>query len=730
MNLQFDHRSETASALGPEGWKALSNPASIALVGASGRSSSVSFTPRFLETNAELGYKGDIFLINPNRDTILGRKCWTDIRSLPVSPELVVINLPGEKVLPAVHEAIGCGARALMIHSGGFGERGEAGLLRERELQRACAEAGVAALGPNCLGLVSLTTGVSLSSFKIPPAVKKGSVALISQSGSVAVMLMQVAGRHGISFAASTGNEAVTTTEDLIEHAIADPATKLIVCFIEALRRPQSLFGLAERAHRAGKPIVVLKAGLTEKGGEVSRGHTGALAGSGAIYRQAFEQAGVILVDDFDELAQTVELLMTVRSAPAGLRVAMLGTSGGELGNVTDLCEELGVDLPAFCAETLAKLQEWLVLPDDVPARNPVDVGTGFNFSGTYEERMRGAIRIVADDPAIDLVTVVQGFHRDSEDIRFSLNREMMNAAAREAALIDKPVAVLSCQSGRLDEEVMAEIRAAPLPALEGAREGLKALRHLDRHATFRRRQASPVATVDVSAAADLPPFWKNGLVPQSELFAGLGKAGLRITRCMTVHGPTEATAAARELGGRVVMKIDTPRVIHKSDVGGVALGVTPETAADRFTALTNCISPPVGSEPGEGVFVAEELRNGVEFYVGAKRDATFGTVVVLGMGGRLLELMDRTAPLVVPFGEADVLRAIEKSGAARFLDGFRGGPRADLAALAGLVSRVGAYAQWLGDRLEVLDLNPVIVTEDYPGGCVADARLILRKGE
>jgi acyl-CoA synthetase (NDP forming) len=730
LNVQIPPRDNSGIALTQEGWKALSNPASIALVGASGRSSSVSFTPRFLETNAGLGYRGDIYLINPNRDTILDRKCWRDLSSLPVSPELVIISLPDEKVLPAVHEAIACGARAMMIHSGGFGERGEAGLLRERELQRACGEAGVAALGPNCLGLMNLTTGVSLSSFKLSPGLNKGSVALISQSGSVAGILMHVAGRHGVSFVASTGNEAVTTAEDLIEYAIADPATKLIVCFIEALRRPHALFALAERAHRAGKPIVVLKAGLTEKGGEVSRGHTGALAGSGAIYRQAFEQAGVILVEDFDELAQTVELLATIKSAPRGCRVGMLGTSGGELGNITDLCEELGVELPPFSADTLAGLQDWLVLPKDVRPRNPVDVGTGFNFAGSYEERMRGAIRVVAADPSVDLVVVMQGFHREGENLQFSLNREMMNAAARESASIDKPVAVLACQSGRLDEEVVAEVRTASVPALEGAREGLRALRHLDRYRRFLSRRSIPAAAPAVPGAPDVPQPWENGLVPQAGLFRHLEAAGLPVTRFGLARSADEAEKIARNLGGRVVMKIDTPRVVHKSDIGGVALGVTPQTAAERFAKLKDCISPPLGSEPGEAVFVAEELAGGVEFYVGAKRDATFGTVVVLGMGGRLLEILGQTAPLVFPFSEDDVSRAIEKSGAAKFLSGFRGAPKADLAMLARLVRHVGAYALSFGERLEVLDLNPVIITAEHPGGCIADARLILDKGE
>jgi acyl-CoA synthetase (NDP forming) len=726
LNVPFTSDKDDAAAVCRRAWSALSNPASMALVGASGRASSVSFTSRFLQTNEELGYKGEIYLINPNRDEILGRKCYRDLASLPAAPELVIINLPDEKVLPAVREAIARGAKALMIHSGGFAERGAAGVERERELKRLCAEAGIAALGPNCLGLINLTDGVSLSSFKLSPTLVRGSVALISQSGSVAGILMNVAGRHGVSFAASTGNEAVTTTEDLIEQAVEDPATRLIVCFIEALRQPDRLFDLASRAHAEGKPIIVLKAGLTEKGGEVSRGHTGALAGSGAIYRQAFEQAGVILVEDFDELAQTVELMATIRGLPAGCRVGMLGTSGGELGNVTDMCVALGVEVPALASETLRKLQDWLVLPDDVLPRNPVDAGTGFNFTGTYQDRMRGGIRAVAEDPSVDVIMVVQGFHREGEDIRMSLNREIMDAAAKESTETGKLVTVMACQSGRWDDEVMAQVRAAGVPALQGAREGLRAIAHLGRYVAFQAGRTAGGKRAPAWRAA-LPLHWRNGLVPQGELFDLLEKAGLPVTRNGAAKSPDDAERLAERIGGKVVMKIDTSRVIHKSDVGGVVLGVTRETAATEFSRLVDCIQPPIGSETGEAIFVAEQLQDGIEFYIGAKRDQTFGTVLVLGMGGRLLEILGQTAPLVMPFSEADALKAIRRSGSAPFLDGFRGGPKADLRAMAALVAKVGAYAASMGDALDVLDLNPVIITRDQPGGCIADARLILR---
>jgi succinyl-CoA synthetase beta subunit len=219
-------------------------------------------------------------------------------------------------------------------------------------------------------------------------------------------------------------------------------------------------------------------------------------------------------------------------------------------------------------------------------------------------------------------------------------------------------------------------------------------------------------------------------LVSQGDLFAALAANGLPVTRNGIARTASEAEALIREVGGQAVMKIDTSRVVHKSDIGGVALNVRPETAGETFARLIDCISPPIGSEANEGIFVAEQLSDGVEFYVGAKRDATFGTVIVLGMGGRLLEVLGQTSLLVMPFSTADVARAIEASGSNRFLDGFRGGPVADLDALASLVVQVGDYALSLGDTLDVLDLNPVIITRDRPGGCIADARLILKGDE
>ncbi len=711
------------------GWEAITNPRRIALVGASGRESSVSFTSRFLQTNDELGFTGEIFLINPTRSEIMGRKCWPNLAALPEPADMVAINLPDEKVLPAVEEAIAHGARALMIHSGGFLERGSAGAERQQRLQRLCADARIPALGPNCLGFLSFTNRVSISSFKISAANTAGSIAAISQSGSVASLLQAIAGRHGLSFLASTGNEAVTSVEDLIAYAIEDPATRLIVAFIEQFRNPPALFELAERAHAAGKPVILLKAGLTQEGGAVSRGHTGAMVGSGAVYRQALSQANFILVDDFDELAQTVELAASWPELPASFRVGMLGTSGGELSTVTDQCVEHGVALPALSTETLTALQGVLHLPADVWPRNPVDVGIGFNVPGSYQDRMRRAIRAVAADPSVDVVAVLQGFHRDSPDIAYSFNREMLGAAAKESALIEKPILVMASRAGSVDDEVMAEVRDANIPALEGSREALRAIRHL---AIYAQRLAS--CKSHVHPALPEPAEVVSAIlartetaIGQADLFPYLADVGLPAPPMRRVRSKAEAEQAARDLGPRVVMKIDTARVVHKSDVGGVALGVTAGDGGADLRPSPGLSRPTVRNlSPAKGWSLPLRLDSGIEVFIGAKQDESFGFVVVFGLGGRLLEILDRNAMLVPPFDQRTLLKLIERSGVRPLLDGFRGGPKADFDQLANLILRVGRLAAAIGNRLEVLELNPVIVNARHPGGIIADARLLL----
>lgn len=711
-------------SLNDRNWAALTAPRSIVLVGASERITGVSFTNRFLANNEQLGYPGQIHLVNPIRKTIFGRPCHASLAAVASEfgpPDCVIVVLPEDKVVAAVEEAIACQARALMVHSGGFLEAGPEGQERQERMAALCHAAGVALIGPNCLGFAGVASKVALYGSPLPPTLPPGPIAAITQSGSVASTFFQLGAQFGMSFLASTGNEAVTTSEELLERAVADPSTELVLMFLETLRDPPRFIRAAQAARRAGKAIIALKVGLTERGGQVSRGHTGAIAGDGAVYRQVFEQHGVILAEDFDELEQTARLFMRTRRKPAGPRIAILGTSGGKLGSATDAAVELGLTLATPAADTVARLQQVLHLPASTVPRLPLDVGIGFRSPAPYGERFRDCMRALDQDPGIDLLAVLQDLDAPDDDTP-SLNREIVKAVAAEADALRKPVLVFSSHSGRASRKLLADVSAQGLAVLEGARPSLRALWHLTRP---RRPAPAMQPAVDAGGLHDWLRERGAGACRLDEAMALLAARGIAVAPLQAIGSPEEAREQLQRAGGRCVMKIDAPDLIHKSDSGGVVLGITtPEAAVAAWKRLR--AHPACASGQGR-VLMGEQLDAGIELYAGAKWDPAFGAVVVFGLGGRLVEVLGRTALAIAPLDQAGALDLIERSGARKLLAGYRGGPEADLEALAGAIVRVSQLAQALGERLEALDLNPIIVNAAHPAGRAVDVRLLLR---
>ncbi|HSV81296.1 MAG TPA: acetate--CoA ligase family protein [Ramlibacter sp.] len=711
--------------LNDRNWAALTAPRSIALVGASERITGVSFTNRFLANNEQLAFPGEIHLINPNRATIFGRPCHASLTALTRergAPDCVIVVLPEDKVVPAVEEAIACGARALMIHSGGFLEAGAEGQERQERITALCRAAGVALIGPNCLGFVGVASQVALYGSPLPPALPAGPIAAITQSGSVASTFFQLGAQFGMSFLASTGNEAVTSSEELLERAVADRSTELVVMFLETLRDPPRFIRAAQAARRAGKQIIALKVGLTERGGLVSRGHTGAIAGDGAVYRQAFDQQGVILAEDFDELEQTVRLFMRLRRKPVGPRIAILGTSGGKLGSATDSAVELGLALAHPSAETVARLQEVLCLPASTVPRLPLDVGIGFRSPAAYGDRFRACMRVLDQDPGVDVLAVLHDLEVPDDNAP-SLNGEIVRAVAAEAGSLQKPVLVFSSHSGRASRKLLTEVTAQGLAVLEGARPSLRALWHLTRP-----RRPAPALTPAASDPGRVQHWLREqaaGACRLDDVMALLAGQGIPVAPLHAIASPEQARERLLQIGGRAVMKVDAPDLIHKSDSGGVVLGIV---TLDEAVAAWRKLGAHPACRGGQGrVLMGAQLDAGTEVYVGAKWDAAFGATIVFGLGGRLVEVLGKTALAIAPLDKAAALDLVERSGARKLLAGYRGGPEADLDALAEAIVRVGQLAQALGDRLEALDLNPIIVNPAHPAGCAVDARLLLR---
>ena len=702
-----------------DSWAAFTAPESIALVGASEKITGVSFTNRFLANNRQLGYAGDIHLVNPARQTIFGQPSLPELAALEEAPSAVIVNVPALKVQAIVDEAIAVGARAIMVHSGGFAEAGPQGLLLQEQMARSCADAGIGLIGPNCLGLVSVVGSTSLYGSPLPDTLEPGPLCAITQSGSVASTFLGMGGEYGMSFLASTGNESVTTMEDLLERAVEDDQSRVIVLFLETVRQPERFMRAARRAAEVGKQIVVLKVGRTSQGGKVSRGHTGATAGSGEVYRQAFAQCGALEVEDFDELEQTVRLLLRLRRKPDGDRLAILGTSGGKLAAVTDAAVELGIELSPLTGATLGNIRDALSLPDGVQPQNPLDVGIGFRSKRPYGERFQECMKAVAADPTVDLVAVMQDL--SSDDKHRSLNDEIVEAVALEAQRLDKPVVLFSCHSVGASPTLVARVSELGLPVLTGARASLRAISHLTRSTSVTPSGAdtAPPAAMDAADMSALPA----GALPMARVRDLLAAHGLPVVSLRPVTSAQEAVDALRDLGAPVVMKLDSPAVIHKSDVGGVVLDISDEEGARAaFKALQNV---PAGGDDRR-VVVSPQLGAGLELFAGATWDDTFGPVIAFGLGGRLVEFLSRTALVVSPSSTEQFVDLIERSGLVPLLRGYRGAPMADLDALVHTLRGLAELAVAFGPRLEAIDLNPIILNPQHPGGCIVDARILI----
>lgn len=719
-----------AGTLNDRNWDALARPRSIALVGASERITGVSFTNRFLANNEQIGFQGEIHLINPKRQTIFGRPCHPSFDHLVQAhgaPDCVIIALPEDSVVPAVEAAIACGARALMIHSGGFLEAGAAGQERQERITASCRRAGVAAVGPNCLGFVGVNSRVSVYGSPLPPALRPGPIAAITQSGSVAGTFFQFGVEFGMSFLASTGNEAVTTSEEFLERAVLDPETRLIVMFLETLRDPSRFIRAADAARELDKTIVVVKVGLTERGGLVSRGHTGAVAGAGEVYRQAFRQHGVILAEDFDEMEQTVRLHMRVGRRSRGGRIAILGTSGGKLASATDGAVQIGLTLASPSAQTVGRLQDVLCLPASTVPQLPLDVGIGFRSPAPYGERFRDCLRVLDTDEGVDVLAVLQDLDV-IDPTSPSLNREIVLAVAAEASNLKKPVVVFGSHSGHASQELMAEASGKGLAVLEGARPALRALWHFVRPASTAVHPAGGAAAgVGVSASVGAWLASQHGTACRLDsVMRLLADHGIPATPLHVVASAGQAAEMVRQICGRAVMKVDSPDLIHKSDSGGVVLDIG--SREDAVAAYERLRAHPGLRNREARLLMGPQLDPGIELYVGAKWDRTFGAIVVFGLGGRLVEVLGKTALSIAPLDRIAARDLIDRSGVAALLGGFRGAAAADLDLLIDMIVRVGALALALGDRLEALDLNPVIVSNTYRGGCAVDARILLRE--
>ncbi|OFW77159.1 MAG: hypothetical protein A2Z48_07980 [Actinobacteria bacterium RBG_19FT_COMBO_70_19] len=679
---------------------------SVAIVGASGREGSVGH-----ETLRELvqlgGVDGPVYPINPRYDELFGHRCYASIAEVPEPVDLAVIALANALLEDTLTACAQAGAGSALIYASGFEEpRQDAPPLIER-LAQVARGAGMAICGGNCMGFVNVERGLRATGWEEPAELPPGGITFISHSGSAFAAFMHNDRDLRFNLVVSSGQEYVTTTSDYMRYALGLPSTKAIGLFIEAIRDPEGFRAAMRVAHERDVPVVALKVGREALTRQMVTAHSGALAGEDGAYEALFEGDGVHRVESLDEMADTLALFVAGRRAGPGA-LATAHDSGGERAMMVDAAAAAGVPLATLGAEATGKLAE--LLDEGLLPVNPLDLwGTGREAG----EVITGSLRALVQDPnvaalafAVDLVT-----DDADEEGYFSCFLHVWPET-------DKPMAMLSNFASGIDRNDVRRLYEVGAPALESTFTGLAAFRHLFDH---RDHRALPVVGGHSPATEEARERWRARL-PSGEPFdeleglALLSDYGVPIVASRHADTLEDAISAAERLGFPVAVKTAASGVQHKSDVGGVRLGIDDSPSLEEaYEDLERHLGPQV--------VISRMAPRGVEVALGVVRDPEFGPLVLAAAGGVLVEVLKDRRLALPPLDEARARRMIDRLEIRPLLDGVRGAPAADVAALASAVIGLSWLAHDLGEHLDALDVNPVICG---PGGCVAVDALVI----
>jgi len=733
QRVEHDQAADTARDPRTIDLRPVFDPASIAIVGASARSW-IAGTVR--DNLRQMGSATRCHFVNPKYDELLGQACYPSLDALPERPDIALVALNPLRAADVTQAAADAGIPAVIIPGGGVVEGGQAAAAMQAEVARIAKEHHLALVGPNCMGVIDLTVNKASYIGDVSPYLPRGGVAGIAQSGSVTDAFVQSGSRVGFSRIISCGSEVVLDVCDYLAYCLDDPETTSVILFLEGFRRPERFLALADRALELGKPIMVVKVGRSEQARAAAIAHSGSLAGEARATDAALDAAGVIRCADLDELLETAELVEGIRRTGRGIgrgRTGVVTVSTGEASLIADLAPAAGLDLPPIPDEARAQILE--TLPTMGFISNPLDPWGAADATTAY-----GVVfEAMAASGAYDVLVQVHDFPYKS------MLAEVETADEVTRALLDStrdrphilPVYV-SLTSGEPPPETKAVLdeQGGGAPLLRGADEAFRAIgsmaRWQRRHAARRAggpwradwrdlaRDRSVFGHDPAAAPASTPTPRSLGERDSLEL---LRHAGLAVTPAVAVRDADAAVEAARPLGGHaVVIKIDAPTLAHKSDLGLVRLDVRGDdavrAAAEGLMALARN-----GGIDARGLLVEPMAESGVELIVGARRDESFGPLVMVGLGGVLAEVLDDVAIRLAPVTQPIALEMLDELRGTRLLDGVRGAPAVDREAVADLIVGVADFAVARQDILEI-DLNPVIASVD--GAIAVDALVVV----
>ncbi|WP_409969362.1 acetate--CoA ligase family protein [Bengtsoniella intestinalis] len=685
----------------------LLNPRSVAIVGATEKPGFGGDTTRnYLQFSKDLDH---LYLVNPRGGELFGRKAYTSLAEIPEDVDMVILCTPEKTILGLLEEAAAKNCGGAVVFASGYGEVGAEGKIKEQLLIETANKLGIAIMGPNCGGFANYGLGRVAFAFLMEDRERAGNIGLVSQSGQIALSGLDTM-HYGFSYVISSGNSCNVSVEEYLEFLVDDDGTKVVCAYMESVKKPAALARLLDKAARKKKPVVLLKTGRSTKSQELAASHTGALSGSDKVLRAMFKRYGVIEADDIEEMYSLALTFSTATSLPKGDRIVYMNVSGGEAGVTADLVDDFKLPLAEYNPETKAKLQS--LVPSYGSVNNPFDMtaGIGYNTPAMVE-----AMEAISADENVDAICIDYTITPQIWDQTIAYMVKAVSIVREKETM--KPVFWLPFVSHSRHVESIESLAAAGVPMLPTGLYGCRVLRKVLDFANFEYQPFTPSMVAPVGQTAKA--------LSEVDSLCFLEKHGVVIPPQATAANTEEAMAQAKILGYPLSAKVDSPDILHKSDVGGVKLNIRNDAElCAAFDAIMESCTKAKPDAMIHGVLLKPMLELGAEMIIGVNNDKDFGPMIVVGMGGVFVELLHDVQMRPAPVNHQEAMEMLEQLVSYPLLTGYRGSQPKNVQALADLLVSISQMASQCADQIKELDINPVFVTQD--GVSIADALLIV----
>lgn len=693
--------------------EAIFNPSSIAVIGASAEEKKVGYA---VLKNLINGYNGKIYPVNPSRTEILNLPCFPSVSAIPDKVDLAVVVIPAKAVAESLKDCAKAKVKGVVIITAGFKEIGGEGVAREREIVDIVREAGMRMVGPNCLGVMNTKNGMNASfAAAMPP---EGRVAFLSQSGALGVAIIDwaIENNFGFSKFVSFGNKADLNETDFLEYFAKDPDTDVILGYIEDVVNGKRFIEVAREVTKI-KPVILIKSGATEAGARAASSHTGALAGSDRAFTEAFRKTGIIRAYGIQELFDTAEMFISKR-IPKGKRLLIVTNAGGPGIIAADTADKLGIKLDPMSKNSIDAMAE--KLPSTASLYNPVDI-----IGDATSERYRVVLEQATKDPVVEGICVIltPQAMTDVDNIA--------DVVISSANKTDKPIFTAFIGGQRIKNAVN-KLKNARIPSFTDPSVAINAYSKLIHFSELKDKKIVEDSKFQVSkediekVAKILQDMQSAGLseLGGEEAFNILSIYGFSFPERALAKTPMEAVAIAERIGYPVVMKVSSPHILHKTDVGGVKLNLTNEKAVyNAFIEITTNVKRVMPEAYIEGIMVYEMVSGGKEVILGVSYDRTFGHMIMFGLGGIYVEVLKDVSFRIVPVSEEEAFDMINEIKGSRILDGVRGEKPYDKADLVNCIMKLSRLVSDF-PMIKEIDINPYMVFNN--GGIGLDARIII----